>query len=146
MKRFLRVICIVLVFATLCATTAFAAEQPTSRASNYFSASSVYFSHVSGNQYQIWFDVTAKGAMTELGVSKIVVERSTDLVNWTPVRTYNKSDYSQMTTKTGTAFYANYVTYYPSSGYAYSATVTLYARNSSGYGEMDTYTAILDLR
>lgn len=146
MKRFLRMICIVLVFATLCSTTAFAAEKPAPRASNFFMSSSVYFWNVSANQYQIWFDVTAVGGMTELGVSEIRVERSTDLVNWTPVRTYYKSDYPQMTTKTETAFYANYVTYYPSSGYAYQATVTLYARNSSGTGEMDVYTAILDLR
>lgn len=146
MKRFLRMICLVLVFATLCSTTAFAAEKPTPRASNFFASYSVYFWNVSSNQYQIWFDVTAKGGMNELGASKIVVERSTDLVNWTPVRTYNKSDYTQMTTKQTTASYANYVTYYPSSGYAYSATVTLYARNSSGTAEMDTYTAILDLR
>lgn len=146
MKRFSQIICIVLVLVTVISTTAFAAEPVEPRGSNYFAASSVYFWHVSGSQYQIWFDVTAKSGMTELGASQIVVERSTDLENWSPVKTYYKSSYPQMTTKTVTATYDNYVTYYPASGYAYRAVVTLYAKNSSGYAEMDEDTAILDLR
>lgn len=146
MKRFSQLICIVLVLVTVLSTTAFAAEPLAPRASNYFTGSSVYFWHVSGSQYQIWFDVLAKSSMTELGASQIIVERSTDLVNWEPAGTYYKSSYPQMTTKTTTVSYANYVTYYPTTGYAYRAVVTLYAKNSSGYGEMDEDTAILDLR
>lgn len=146
MKRFSRIICIVLVLVTVLSTTAFAAEPVEPRGSNYFWSSSVYFWHVSGSQYQIWFDVTAKDLMNELGASQIIVEQSTDLVNWTPVKTYYKSSYPQMTTKATTASYDNYVTYYPTSGYAYRAIVTLYAKNSSGYGEMDEVTATLDLR
>lgn len=146
MKRFSQIICIVLVLVTVLSTTAFAAAPVEPRGSNYFAASSVYFWHVSGSQYQIWFDVTAKSGMTELGASQIAVERSTDLVNWEPAGTYYKSSYPQMTTTSGTGHYANYVTYTASSGYAYRAVVTLYAKNSSGYGEMDEDTAILDLR
>lgn len=146
MKRFTQIVCFILVFATVFTTVAFAAEVVDPRGSNYFMSSSVYFWHVSGSQYQIWFDVTAKDTMTELGTSKIVVEQSSDLVNWTPVRTYRKADYSQMTTTSGTVRYANYVTYYPTDGYAYRAIVTLYAKNSNGTGEMDEETEILDLR
>lgn len=146
MKRFVQFICIALIFVTVFSCTAFAAEPVDPRASMFFGASSVYFWHVSGSQYQIWFDVTAKSTMTELGTSKIVVEQSSDLVNWTPVRTYRKADYSQMTTTSGTVRYANYVTYYPTDGYAYRAIVTLYAKNSNGTGEMDEETEILDLR
>ena len=107
MKRFTQLLCLVLVFAMVFATTAFAAEMPNPRASNFFGSSSVYFWHVSGSQYQIWFDVTAVGGMSELGASEIVVERSTDLVDWDPVKTYTKASYPQMTTKTTTASYAN---------------------------------------
>ena len=146
MKRFTQLVCIVLVLATVFTTTAFAAETPEPRASMFFARSSVYFWHVSGSEYEIWFDVTGKNTMTELGASKIVVERSTDLVNWTPVKTYNKANYSQMTTTSGTVRYANCVTYYPTSGYAYRAIVTLYAKNSNGTGEMDEETTVLDLR
>ena len=146
MKRFTQLVCIVLVFVMMLSTTAFAAGVPNPRASMFFTSSSVYFWHVSGSQYQIWFDVTAKDTMTELGASKIVVEQSSDLVNWTPVRTYRKADYSQMTTTSGTVRYANYVTYYPADDYAYRAIVTLYAKNSNGTGEMDETTELLDLR
>lgn len=146
MKRFSQIVCIVLVLVTVFSTTAFAAEPLEPRGSNYFMASSVYFWHVSGSQYQIWFDVTAKSGMSELGASQIVVEKSTDLVNWEPAGTYYKSSYPKMTTTSGTGQYANYVTYTAPSGYVYRATVTLYARNGSGYGEMDETTALLDLR
>ena len=146
MKRFTQIICIILVLVTVISTAAFAAEVPQPRASIFFASSSVYFWHVSGSQYQIWFDVMAKSGMTELGASEIRVQRSSDLVNWTTVKTYYKSGNSQMTTTSGTRNYANYVTYYPADGYAYRAIVTLYARNSSGTGEMDEVTATLDLR
>lgn len=146
MKRFTQVVCILLVVAMLLPISALAAEADNSRASNYFTYSSVYFWHVSGSQYQIWFDVSAVSRMTELGTSKIIVERSSDLVDWDPVKTYNKSSYSQMTTTSTTARYANYVTYYPADGYAYRAVVTLYAKNSSGSAEMTEVTEVLDLR
>lgn len=146
MKRFIQFICVVLVFVMVLSTPAFAAGTADSRASMFFMSSSVYFYHVSGSQYQIWFDVTAVSGMNELGASKIVVERSTDLSDWEAVKTYNKSTYTQMTTKTVTGTYDNYVTYYAADGYAYRAIVTLYAKNSSGTGEMDEVTATLDLR
>lgn len=145
MKRFTQIICIALVFVMVMSTTAFAAEVPSPRASNFFMASSVYFWHVSGNSYEIWFDVTAVGTMTELGVSKIVVECSTDEVDWDDVKTYYKADYSQMTDDS-TASYANCVPFTAADGYSYRAIVTLYARNSSGTGEMTEVTEVLDLR
>lgn len=146
MRRSSQIICIILVMAMLFTTTAFAAEVPNPRASNFFMSSSVYFWHVSGSQYQIWFDVTAVAGMNELGANKITVERSTDLVNWSSVKTYNKSSYPQMTTTTTTGSYDNYVTYYAADGYAYRAIVELYAKNSSGSGYMTETTALLDLR
>lgn len=145
MKRFSQIVCLVLVFAMILSTTAFAAETVSPRASNYFARSSVYFWHSSGNSYQIWFDVTAVGTMQKLGASRIEVERSTDLVNWDPAGSYDMSDYSQMT-QSNTVRYANYVPFTATTGYAYRAIVTLYAKNSSGTGEMDEYTAVLDLR
>ena len=145
MKRFSQIVCVLLVFVMVMSTAAFAAEVPNPRASNYFGASSVYFWRSSGNNYQIWFDVTAVGTMQKLGASRIEVEYSTDLVNWDPAGSYDMANYSQMT-KSNTARYANYVPFTATTGYAYRAIVTLYAKNSSGYGEMDEYTAVLDLR
>lgn len=145
MKRFTQFVCIVLVLIMVLSTTAFAVEAVDSRASNFFMASSVYFWHVSGSQYQIWFDVTSKGGMDELGAKKIVVERSTDEVNWESVKTYKKEDYSQMT-EDDTTSYANCVSFTATSGYSYRAIVDLYAHNSSGTGVMTETTAVLDLR
>lgn len=145
MKRLTQLVCMVLVFVTVFSTVAFAAETPQPRASMFFGASSVYFWHVSGNDYQVWFDVTAKSTMQKLGASKIKVQRSTDKVNWSTVQTYEMADYSQMTTSNAFT-YANYVPFTATSGYYYRAVVTLYAKNSSGYGEMSEDTAILDLR
>ena len=146
MKRFTRCICMVLVCVMMFSTTAFAAETADPRASDFFWASSVYFWNTSGNNYQIWFDVTAVGTMAELGTSKIQVQRSTDEVNWTTVRTYNKADYPQMI-DTNTGRHADCVSYTATSGYSYRAIVYLYAKNSSGgTGTMREQTAILDLR
>ena len=146
MKRFFQILSLILIFAMVFSTTAFAAEVPTSRASDFFMASSVYFWHSSGSQYQIWFDVTAVDSMDELGAREIKVQRSTDLVNWTTVKTYTKSSYPQMITTSGTVRYANYVTYYPADGYAYRAIVELHAKNSTGSAYMTEITATLDLR
>ena len=146
MKRFTRCISLLLVCVMMLSTTAFAAETADPRASNFFAASSVYFWRTSGNNYQIWFDVTAVGTMAELGTSKIQVQRSTDEVNWTTVRTYYKEDYSQMV-DTNTTHHVDCVSYTATSGYSYRAIVTLYAKNSSGgTGTMREQTAILDLR
>lgn len=146
MKRFTQCICILLVCIMMFTTTAFAAETVEPRASDYFTASSVYFWHTSGNNYEIWFDVTAKGTMAELGTSKIQVQRSTDEENWTTVRTYYKEDYSQMT-DTNITRHADCVPFTATTGYSYRAIVTLYAENrSGGTGTMREVTEILDLR
>lgn len=146
MKKFTQCICILLVCVMMLSTTAFAAETVESRASDYFAASSVYFWNTSGRNYEIWFDVTGKGTMAELGTSKIQVQRSTDNSNWSTVRTYYKEDYPQMI-DTNTSRHGNCVTYTATAGYSYRAIVTLYAKNSSGgTGTLRTQTAILDLR
>lgn len=145
MRRFSQMMCLVLVFVTILSVSAYAAESPSPRASNFFGASSVYFWHVSGSSYQIWFDVTAVGTMQKLGCSQIRVQRSKDEVNWSTVKTYDMDDYSQMTA-TNTTRHSGCVSYTATSGYSYRAIVTLYAKNNSGTGEMDEQTAILDLR
>ena len=145
MKRFTQCICILLVCAMMLTTTAFAAETVEPRGSDFFVGSSVYFWNTSGRNYEIWFDVTAKGTMTELGASEIRVQRSTDEVNWTTVRTYYKEDYSQMT-DTNTGHHVDCVPFTATNGYSYRAIVYLYARNSSGSATMRETTALLDLR
>lgn len=137
MKRLINCVCLILVMVLLLSTTALAAD---SRASNYFMATSTYIDKVSSTRYDIWFDVTAVKTMSQLGVKTIRVERSTDRVNWTTVKTYSKDDYSQMI-DTNSAYHDGYVTYYGSSNYYYRAYVVFYAKNSSGSATYDCYTA-----
>ena len=145
MKRFTRCICILLVCIMMFSTTVFAAETVEPRGSDFFAASSVYFWNTSGNKYQIWFDVTAKGTMQELGASQITVQRTTDGSSWTTIRNYYMADYDQMI-DTNTGRHGASVPFTAVSGYAYRAIVYLYAKNSSGIGNMRHTTAILDLR
>lgn len=144
MKRFIRILSFVMAFALLLTTPAFAAETVSPRASNYFMSSSAYFDDVAGSRVDVWFDVMALGTMDELGASKIKVQRSTDLVNWTTVQTYYKADYPQLT-DTDTVHHAASVPFYPTNGYYYRIVVTLYAKNSSGSATMSTVSPTLDL-
>lgn len=146
MKRFIRCVCLVLVFASVMTLPAFAAETTDARASNYFMSSSAYFNVLSGSKFEIWFDVTATGLMDELGASKIELERSSDGVNWTTVKTFYKANNpSMMDPDDVSGSYSGYVTYTYASGYYYSATVTLYAKQGNGTGTMEITTSILDL-
>lgn len=144
MKRFIQILSVMMAMAIFLATPAFAAEAVSPRASSFFMSSSVYFDDVAGSRVDVWFDVTALGIMNELGTSKIKVQKSTDLEDWTTVQTYYKEDYSQMT-DTNTGRHADCVPFYPTDGYYYRAVVTLYAKNSSGSATMTTYTPVLDL-
>ncbi len=146
MKRFVRLICLMLVIASVMTMPAYATEVTDQRASNYFAFGSAYFNVLSDTKFEIWFDVTATGLMDELGASQIVLERSSDGVNWTPVKTFNKANYtSMMDPDDVSGAYSGYVTYTYTSGYYYCATVTLYAKNGSGTGSATVTSDILDL-
>lgn len=145
MRRFVRLVCLILVFASVATIPVFAAETSEPRASNYFAYGSAYFTVASSTKLEIWFDVTAVGMMDELGASKIVLERSTDGVNWSPVKTYYKASYSQMVDDDGAFMYSASVPYTYSSGYYYCATVTLYAKQGNGSATSTVTTDILDL-
>ena len=144
MKRFIRILSLVMAVAMIMTTPAFAAEAVSPRASNFFMSSSAFFDDVAGSRVDVWFEVTSLGVMDELGASKIKIQRSTDMVNWTTVQTYYKADYSQMT-DTNCGSHTACVPFYPTDGYYYRAVITLYAKNSTGSATMTTYTAILDL-
>lgn len=145
MKQFVRLVCLILVFAMLLAMPVYAAETADPRGSNYFARFSTYFWHTSGYNYQIWFEVTAVGTMDELGVSEIEVEYSTDEVNWDSAATFYKANYSQMVDKSGSTAHAGYVPYTCTSGYYYRARVVLYAKDDGVTATKTVYTTTLDL-
>lgn len=145
MKRFIRIVCFIMVATVLLTTGAMAAENENQRASNYFGSYSVYLHKISSTQFQAWFEVVAVAGMQKLGARTIEIQRSTNKVNWTTVATYEMEDYSSMTAS-NTSFHDGYVTYTYTSGYYYRAYVELYAKNSNGTAVYDAYTSYLDLR
>lgn len=146
MKRFLRLVSLVLVMAMVVSVPVYAAEQEeaTPYSSAFFASYSTYLYKISSIQFEVWFEVSATGKMTELGVSQIKVQRSADKENWTTMKTYTPDNYSQMLCS-NTSTHASCVTYAGTPGYYYRAYVTFYAKNSSGTGELFKYTAVMQL-
>lgn len=142
MKRFLRSICIILVLVMFFHPTAYAAENADIRGSDFFAKHVTYLDQVTTRQFEVWFCVTAVTSMDELGVSTITVQRSSDGINWTNMKTFEKEDHSNMICN-NTVAHSGYVTYWGTPGYYYRAAVCYYAKNGSSIGEYDTYSDIL---
>ena len=142
MKYTIKTTCFVLVLALLMIIPVSAEVTP--KASSYFVATRTFFDQTDTNKFDIWFEVTAKRTMEELGVNSIILKRSADGNNWTNVRTWLPSVNTQMI-RTNTAFHSAYVSYTAATGYYYKAYVTYYAKDSSGTGSYDTWTDILYL-
>lgn len=140
MKRKIQFASLLLVVVMLLSFPVYAEGQ--SRASNFFVVTSTYIEKVSGTTFEVWFDVTAKSLMDELGTSTIKVQRSSDGTNWTTMKTFSKSNYSQMIDE-DTVWHGDCVTYTGTTGYYYRAKVTFYAKNDSGTGEYTMYTSTI---
>ncbi|MBQ3194166.1 MAG: hypothetical protein IJB59_11455 [Oscillospiraceae bacterium] len=141
MKRFTQLICLMLVCSFVLGIPAFAAEvQP--YASNYFGSHSCYLSEVSSSTFKVCFEVVAVSTMDQLGTSVIIVQKSSDRVNWSDVKTYTKESYSQMTAS-NTVAHGSYVTFSEAeAGYYYRAYVKFYAKkgvNSAVYVDYTSY-------
>ena len=140
MKRISRLICILLAALLILASPAAAAENAEPRASSFFGSSDVYLYQTTSTQFRVWFEVSALGVMEKVGAREIKVQKSADGENWTTMKTYSMNDYTNMICE-NTGSHASYVTYTGQTGYYYRAKITLYAKNSSGIGEWDRYTA-----
>lgn len=144
MKRFFRCTCLVLAVVMILSVPAFASETLESKASSFFTGSSVYLCNVSGNYFEAWFDVTATGTMDTIGANFIKIQQSPDGVNWTTVKTCAKENYPYLylvdyNSTTHTAG----VSYTGTPGYYYRAYIQLYAKKSSGSGIRDRYTSAI---
>ncbi len=142
MKRFFRCTCFVLAMIMVLTTPTFAAEVLEPKSSSFFIKSSVYLCNVSGNSFEAWFNVTGTGTMDAVGANFIKIQRSSDGVNWTTVRTCLKENYLYLVDYNSTGHAAG-VSHTGTGGYYYRAYIQLYAKNSSGYGTMDRYTSAI---
>ena len=146
MKRILKLLSAMLTISLLLTIPVQAQSMENARASAFFAAYGTDLEKISSTSFRIWFDVDANlTTMQELGVSEIVVYRSSNKSNWTPVKTYTKDVYSNMIDENSVSYvaYLSYSSAMP--GYYYTACVTFYAKNSSGCGYIDEYTEIIKM-
>ena len=89
----IKVVAVILLVVMLCPAEVFAVE---SRASYYLSSYSAYVYRAGWGKIQVWIDVTGTGYMDEIGSLQIQLYESTDNENWTWVKTFDYTDYSDM--------------------------------------------------
>lgn len=139
MKRFIRCVCLLLALVIVFPFHAFAAEESSVRASNFFGSSSVYLDQKSSMIFDAWFEVAAVGRMDELGASVIKIQKSADNENWTTMITYTKENNSSLICE-NTGTHMEHVTYTGVAGYYYRAYIKLYAKKGDDIGVWHRYT------
>jgi len=141
MKRLIRLVCLLLVFASLAAIPAYAQEN-SARASLYLSSYRAYCTKVSSTSVGVSYQVIGTDEMDEIGANKIKVQYSTDKTNWTTAKTFYKSTTPSIvdhnTSAHGGVVYATV----PSGKY-YRAYVEFYAEKDGGFAERYYYTEII---
>lgn len=138
MKRFVKLMCLVMVFV-MCMAIPAGAEEIAPYASNYFMSYNAYLSGETSTSFEVWFSVTALRIMDKLGVEYIDILRSSDGSNWTVVKTYDSDDYSNLMA-TNTASHSGHVTYTNKKpGYQYKAYVQFYAKDGVNSGVFGAY-------
>ncbi|MBQ3542114.1 MAG: hypothetical protein IJA45_03205 [Oscillospiraceae bacterium] len=93
LSRTFRVTALVLVIVLLLPVGAMAAEP---RSSLYLDAYSAYVYRAGWGKIQVWFDVQGTNDMDEIGALEIRMYESKDNENWTWVKTFDYTDYSDM--------------------------------------------------
>ena len=140
MKRFIRCVSLMLVFALLFTVPTYAAEGRAVEASDYFTYTNAYLSKTSGTTFGICFLVTGTGTMDEIGVSYIKLEVSSDDSNWSPIAHYYPSGNSIMMDY-NSAGHAGNITYTGQQNMYYRAWVEFYAEDDTGSGTKSYYTS-----
>lgn len=141
MKRFIRLICLLVVFASLATIPAYAQEQST-RASAYLSSYRAYCTLNSSTSITVFYQVVGTGIMDEIGAKKVKVQYSSDQVNWTTAKTFYQSSYSDMT-DTNTSSHTHTLTCTVPSGKYYRAYVEFYSEKDGGFSERYYYTPVI---
>lgn len=141
MKRFIRLVCLLLVFASLAAIPAHAQEN-SARASDYLTGYGGYCTQTSSTTVVVSFQVIGTDIMDEIGANTITVQYSSDRVNWTTAHTFYKSSYPSMTI-TNRGAYATDLSCTVPAGKYYRAKITFYAEKDGGFSERYYTTEII---
>lgn len=148
MKRILKLIAIVLILALMAPSVAAAtADSVMPMSSAYIASYSVYLS-MDGNTVYSCFRVSAMKYLAELGATEIVLQESTDGVNWYDVATYSYTNplYTNMIGSNKKNYNSNVAYENGIEGYYYRALVTVWGGDGNGNGDaFPTYTAVKQL-
>lgn len=130
---FIRIISFILIIAFIIPLPAFAAVPETAEpaASYYLTGYSAYICPLGEYDIQIWWNVIGTGAMQDIGALRIRLYESTDKVNWTHIKTYLHTSYTQMIDH-GTGQSMDYVFYDGDHPCYYKAYISIYAGDESG--------------
>lgn len=144
MKRFNRVACLFLAII-LCLAVPVHAQDASTYANSYIAAYGAWLEKPASFQIEVWFNITGTGMCDELGVSEIIVQRSsTGTGDWDTMRTFYPEYYPQMISENDYS-HISYVTYIGAPGYYYRAIVIFYSRKGNGVGQEIYYTGVLYL-
>lgn len=143
-KRLLSLLCAVILLVSL-STAACAADVET-RASDYFSYTSVRAYAQSGGKVLFEIDVEATHIMQEMGASEVYVYEQQDDSSWDIVYTFTMEDHPELIETNSACAYVDAV-YQGTVGKNYYAVVACYAKDSAGgerlYDETPVVTAKL---
>lgn len=145
MKRFVKMICILMAVVLLLAVPVSAQESAAPYASTHFVHHRAYLEKNSSVQIKINFEAIAVGLMDELGVNYIKIQRSQNGTNWETMKEYYPYIYTKMIGYDITTI-SDYLTYTGTPGWYYRAYVVFYAKNySGGIAEVTQYSEIFQL-
>ncbi len=126
------VIAVVLVLSFVMPIPSYAAVPDTVEplASDYLISYTTYIGSVGDGKVQVWFRVTGKGFLSDIGALTIRLYESTDNENWYWVDTFRHDTYSNMLSHND-SHHMSYVEYEGVSGRYYKAYVTIWAGNGT---------------
>lgn len=133
MKKFRRMMALILMFSLLLATSAFAAT----RASEQIRSHSITVTANKGGEIAIEVSVTGIGLMNQIGIEEILIyENGTRLV-----KSFNKDD-SGMFKRNATS-YSNSIYFNGETGTEYWVEVTVFAEDMNGTSDSRSKTVVL---
>lgn len=147
MKRLTKILAVILVLAMLAPSVAAAAVdavQPWT--SSYIVSFSVYLS-MSGTTVNSCYRVTGMKVLAEIGAKEIILQESSDGVNWSDVATFSADDPQYAAMIGGGVQNYNYSVPYEKGidGYYYRAYITIWGGDGTNGDARYVYTAIKQL-
>ena len=125
-QKFLKCVVFFIILAMCLNPATILAGQIDLNASYYLTEYSAYIWPEGGGEISIWFDVTGKGTMDEVGVLTIILQESSDRSTWNTVKTFRHTSYSNML-EYNSVDCASGVYYSGNKGKYYRAYVTVWA-------------------